>query len=252
MNNGRVVLVTGAVGGIGRAITEKFLKNEDIVCLLDLNKETIDAAVKELGSHAKGYVLDVTNEQSVETVISQIIDEFGRVDVVVNNAGLQYRSKIEEFPLEKWQLLMDVMLTGVFLMTKHAFPQMKKQQFGRVINISSIHGKMASPEKAAYVAAKHGVIGLTDVAGIEGAPYGITVNAVLPGIVKTPLIIKQLDDLYETEGLTEQEAIPRIVYPRQAMNRFIEAEEVADTVFYLASNEASAITMEHVKVAGGM
>lgn len=252
MNNGRVVLVTGAVGGIGTAITKKFLNNDDIVCLLDLNQTTIDQAVNQLGANAKGYVLDVTVEHSVEKVVTQIIEEFGRVDVLVNNAGLQYRAKIEEFPLEKWQLLMDVMLTGVFLMTKHVFPQMKKQQFGRVINISSIHGKMASPEKAAYVAAKHGVIGLTDVAGIEGAPFGITVNAVLPGIVKTPLIIKQLDDLYEAEGLTEEEAIPRIVYPRQAMNRFIEVDEVADTVFFLASDAASAITMEHVKVAGGM
>lgn len=252
MTNGRVVLVTGAVGGIGTTITKKFLKNDDIVCLLDLNQTTIDQAVNELGGNAKGYVLDVTNEQSVQNVISQIIEEHGRVDVLVNNAGLQYRAKIEEFPLEKWQLLIDVMLTGVFLMTKHVFPQMKKQKIGRIINISSIHGKMASPEKAAYVAAKHGVIGLTDVTGIEGAPYGITVNSVLPGIVKTPLIMKQLNDLHETEGLTEEEAIPRIVYPRQAMNRFIETEEVADTVFFLASKEASAITMEHVKVAGGM
>lgn len=251
MNN-RVVLVTGAVGGIGTAITRKFLQSEDVVCLLDLNKTAIDQAVSQFGDNAKGYVLDVTDEHAIEKVIAQILEDHGRIDVLVNNAGLQYRSPIEEFPLEKWKLLIDVMLTGVFLMTKHVFPQMKKQQFGRIINISSIHGKMASPEKSAYVAAKHGVIGLTDVAGIEGAPFGITVNSVLPGIVKTPLIMKQLNDLYETEGLSEEEAIPRVVYPRQAMNRFIEVDEVADTVFFLASNGASAITMEHVKVAGGM
>ncbi|WP_445684084.1 3-hydroxybutyrate dehydrogenase [Ureibacillus sp. FSL K6-2830] len=252
MTNKRVVLVTGAVGGIGSAITKKFLENGDIVCLLDLHQDKLDQAVSQLGENAFGYRLDVTNETEVQYVISKIIDEHGRIDVLVNNAGLQYRAKIEDFPLEKWRLLIDVLLTGVFLMTKHVFSQMKKQRFGRIINISSVHGKMATPEKVAYVAAKHGVLGITSVAGLEGAPYGITVNSVLPGPVKTPLLEKQLNDLYESEGLTEQEALSRIMYPRQAMNRFIEASEIAGTVFFLASDEAAGITMEHVKVAGGM
>jgi len=248
----RVILVTGAVGGLGMAITKKFLQQDDIVCLLDLSKEKLDLEVSKLGENAKGYVCDVTSESSVEQTIKSIIDEHHRIDVLVNNAGLQYRAKIEEFPLDKWQLLIDVMLTGVFLMTKHVFPHMKYQKSGRIINISSVHGKMATPEKVAYVAAKHGVIGVTSVSALEGAPYGITVNSVLPGAVKTPLLIKQLEDLHESEGLTELEALSRIVYPRQAMNRFIEDTEVADTVFFLASDEASAITMEHIKVAGGM
>lgn len=247
-----MVIVTGAVGGLGTAICKKFLKNEDIVCLLDLNQDKIDQAVAELGQNAKGYVCDVTSEQSVQQTISSILSEHKRIDVLVNNAGLQYRAKIEEFPLEKWQLLIDVMLTGVFLMTKHVFPQMKSQNFGRIINISSVHGKMATPEKVAYVAAKHGVIGITSVSAIEGAPYGINVNSVLPGAVKTPLLVSQLEDLYESEGLSEQEALARIVYPKQAMNRFIEANEIADTVYFLASEKATAITMEHIKVAGGM
>jgi 3-hydroxybutyrate dehydrogenase len=252
MSSKRVVLVTGAIGGIGTAITKKFIENGDIVYLLDLDQEKVDQAVQQLGENAFGHRLDVSNEKEVHAVISKIIREHDRIDVLVNNAGLQYRAKIEEFPLEKWQQLIDVMLTGVFLMTKHVFPQMKKQRYGRIINISSVHGKMATPEKVAYVAAKHGVIGITSVAALEGAPYGITVNSVLPGPVKTPLLEKQLKDLYESEGLTEQEALVRIMYPRQAMNRFIEATEIANTVFFLASDEASAITMEHVKVAGGM
>ncbi|WP_253896182.1 SDR family NAD(P)-dependent oxidoreductase [Solibacillus sp. R5-41] len=155
--------------------------------------------------------MDVRNELAVESAFKRIIEEKNRVDVVVNNAGLQHRDKVEDFPLEKWNLLLDVMLTGSFLMTKHAFPYMKKANFGRIINISSIHGLMASPEKAAYVAAKHGVIGLTDVTGIEGAPFGITVNAVCPGAVKTDLLVKQLDDLNKQEGLSEQEALSKIV-----------------------------------------
>jgi 3-hydroxybutyrate dehydrogenase len=252
MEKQRVVIVTGAIGGLGTAITKKFLKNDDIVCILDLNQEKLDSAISELGESARGYVCDVTSEESVGQTIKSILDEHQRIDILVNNAGLQYRAKIEDFPLEKWQLLINVMLTGVFLMTKHVFPQMKTQNYGRIINISSVHGKMATPEKVAYVAAKHGVIGVTSVSAIEGATYGITVNSVLPGAVKTPLLVKQLDDLHESEGLSELDALSRIVYPRQAMNRFIEANEIADTVYFLASDEASAITMEHIKVAGGM
>lgn len=252
MHKQRVVIVTGGVGGLGLTIAKKFLQHDDIVCLLDLSHEKLKSTVSELGKNAKGYVCDVTSETAVEQTIKAIVEEHQRIDVLVNNAGLQYRAKIEEFPLEKWQLLINVMLTGVFLMTKHVFPQMKSQHFGRIINISSVHGKMATPEKVAYVAAKHGVIGVTSVSAIEGAPYGITVNSVLPGAVKTPLLVKQLEDLHESEGLSEKEALSRIVYPRQAMNRFIEDTEVADTVFFLASKEASAITMEHIKVAGGM
>ena len=248
----KVVLVTGATDGLGAAISKKFGAQGDFVYFLDLDQGKMNEAIANFQGEAAGIVTDVSKEQSVKEAIAQIIAEKGRIDVLVNNAGLQYRAKVEDFPLDKWQLLIDVMLTGVFLMTKHVFPHMKGQKYGRIINISSIHGKMATPEKAAYVAAKHGVIGLTDVTGIEGAPYGITVNAVLPGAVKTPLLIKQLEDLHAQEGLSELEALGRIIYPRQAMNRFIEAEEVADTVIFLASDAASAITMEHIKVAGGM
>ncbi|MEO4055217.1 3-hydroxybutyrate dehydrogenase [Solibacillus sp. CAU 1738] len=248
----KVVLVTGATGGLGSAIVEKFIAQGDFVYLLDLDEKRIDEAVNHYGSQTSGFVLDVRSEESVANGIARIIAEKGKIDVLVNNAGLQHRDKVEDFPLEKWQLLIDVMLTGVFLMTKYVFPHMKEARYGRIINISSVHGKMASPEKAAYVAAKHGVIGLTDVTGIEGASFGITVNAVCPGAVKTPLLVKQLEDLNKSEGLTESEALSRIVYPRQAMNRFIEAEEIADTVVFLASEAAKAITMEHIKVAGGM
>lgn len=143
------------------------------------------------------------------------------------------------------------MLTGVFLMTKHVFPHMKKQQFGRIINISSVHGKLASPEKVAYVAAKHGVLGITSVTALEGAEHKITANSILPGPVKTELLMKQMNSLKE-QGLTEKDALEAIMYPKPAMNRFIEPEEVASGVVYLASNEASAITGEHIMIAGGM
>lgn len=248
----KIVAITGATGGLGMAMTTQFIAQGDYVYLLDLSQEAIDEAVKKLGDRATGLVVDVTNEESVEQAITHIVNTHGKLDVLVNNAGLQYRAKIEDFPVEKWRQLIDVMLTGTFLTTKYGLPHMKEARGGRIINISSIHGMMATPEKAAYVAAKHGVLGLTDVTGIEAAPYGITVNAVCPGPVKTPLLVKQLDDLERTEGLGEDEALKRIIYPKQAMERFIEPEEVASTVIYLASDAASGITMEHIKVAGGM
>ncbi|KQL37301.1 3-hydroxybutyrate dehydrogenase [Psychrobacillus sp. FJAT-21963] len=251
MSKQRVVIVTGGAGGMGYAIAQKFVTQNDFVYVADLNQEAAEKVAKELGENTKGIALDVTNEENVQAVIQAIVEEKGSVDVLINNAGLQYRSALEEFPLDKWNLLINVMLTGVFLMTKHVFPYMKKNQFGRIVNISSIHGRLASPEKVAYVAAKHGVIGVTSVTALEGAPFNITANSILPGPVLTPLLERQLNDL-KSVGKTEQEALETIMYPRQAMKRFISPEEVASGVAYLAANEASGITGEHLSVSGGM
>jgi 3-hydroxybutyrate dehydrogenase len=251
MSKQRTVIVTGGAGGLGYAISQKFVSQNDFVYVADLNQEAADKVARELGENAKGIALDVTNEENIQAVIQSVINERGSIEVLVNNAGLQHRAAIDEFPLEKWNLLIGVMLTGVFLMTKHVFPYMKEKEFGRIVNISSIHGRLASPEKVAYVAAKHGVIGVTSVTALEGAPFKITANSILPGPVLTPLLQRQLDDLTKV-GKTEQEALETIVYPRQAMKRFISPEEVASGVAYLSANEASAITGEHLSVSGGM
>lgn len=247
----RNILVTGAAGGLGKAIVKKFVSVGDFVFASDLNLE----AVKELESiypeKVKAIQLDVTKSISVNQVINYINKEKS-LDILVNNAGLQHRDKIENFPEEKWDLLQNVMLKGPFLLTKAVFPYMKKQNYGRIVNISSVHGRLASPEKAAYVAAKHGVIGLTKVAALEGALHGITVNAILPGPVKTPLLVRQLKELEETMSYSESEALKEIVYPKQAMERFITAEEIADAVYFISSEEASAITGEALDVSGGM
>lgn len=247
----RNILVTGAAGGLGKAIVKKFVAVGDFVFASDLNLE----AVKELESiypeKVKAIQLDVTKSISVNQVINYINKEKS-LDILVNNAGLQHRDKIENFPEEKWDLLQNVMLKGPFLLTKAVFPYMKKQNYGRIVNISSVHGRLASPEKAAYVAAKHGVIGLTKVAALEGALHGITVNAILPGPVKTPLLVRQLKELEETMSYSESEALKEIVYPKQAMERFITAEEIADAVYFISSEEASAITGEALDVSGGM
>lgn len=247
----RNVLVTGAAGGLGEAIVQKFIDAGHFVYVTDLQLDIAEKVAKQYEGKAEALALDVTNSQSVQEVITYITNK-GTLDVLINNAGLQHRDKIEDFPEEKWDLLQDVMLKGPFLMTKYAFPHMKKANYGRIINISSVHGQTATPEKAAYVAAKHGVIGLTKVTALEGAAHHITANAVLPGPVKTPLLVKQLEHLKTTESLSEQEALAKIMYPRQAMERFIDASEIADSVYFLASDHASAITGETLSVSGGI
>ena len=247
----RNILVTGAGGGLGSAMVKKFVEEGDYVFAADLSLENAQAVAQFYPGKVEALELDVANAESVKSVIDYICRE-RELHVLVNNAGLQYRAKIEDFPEEKWDLLQNVMLKGPFLMTKYAFPYMKKQQHGRIVNISSVHGELATPEKVAYVAAKHGVIGLTRVAALEGAAHGITVNAVLPGPVKTPLLVKQLKDLEEERGMTEGDALNEIVYPKQAMQRFITADEIADGVYFISSKHATGITGEALNVSGGM
>lgn len=247
----RNVLITGAAGGLGEAMVKKFVDEGDYVFAADLSTEALKNLEVIFPEKVTAIELDVTNSQSVQEAIDSICQD-NELHVVVNNAGIQHRDKIEDFPEEKWDLLQNVMLKGPFLITKYVFPYMKKQNYGRIVNISSVHGEMATPEKVAYVAAKHGVIGLTRVAALEGAEYGITVNAVLPGPVKTPLLVKQLDDLIQNEGMSEAEALKTIVYPKQAMERFITAEEIADSVYFISSKHATGITGEMLSVSGGM
>ena len=247
----RNVLITGAAGGLGQAMVKKFVDEGDYVFAADLSTEALKNLEVIFPEKVTAIELDVTNSQSVQEAIDSICQNH-ELHVVVNNAGIQHRDKIEDFPEEKWDLLQNVMLKGPFLITKYVFPYMKKQNYGRIVNISSVHGEMATPEKVAYVAAKHGVIGLTRVAALEGAEYGITVNAVLPGPVKTPLLVKQLDDLIQNEGMSEAEALKTIVYPKQAMERFITAEEIADSVYFISSKHATGITGEMLSVSGGM
>ncbi|MEK5333102.1 MULTISPECIES: 3-hydroxybutyrate dehydrogenase [unclassified Lysinibacillus] len=247
----RNILVTGAGGGLGSAMVEKFVTEGDYVFAADVKLEAAQAVADLYPGKVEAVELDVSNTNSVQQVINRICENH-ELHVLVNNAGLQYRARIEDFPEDQWDLLQSVMLKGPFLMTKYVFPYMKKQKHGRIVNISSVHGELATPEKVAYVAAKHGVIGLTRVASLEGAAHGITVNAILPGPVKTPLLVKQLKDLEESRGMTEAEALTEIVYPKQAMQRFITAEEIADSVYFISSKHATAITGEALNVSGGM
>ncbi|RHW38358.1 SDR family oxidoreductase [Lysinibacillus yapensis] len=246
----RTVIVTGAARGIGYAIAEAFKDNGDFVAIFDLNEEAAVEAAEKLGN-AKGYKVNVASEESVKTAVDAIVAERGSIDVVVNNAGLQFISPVDEFPEEKWDLVVDVILKGAFLVTKHALPSMKEQKYGRIITISSGHGRRPDQYKSAYVAAKYGQIGFTNVVAMENAKYGITANSILPGPTRTELIEKQLPVLAEKDGSTVEEALNKHILGGQWLGRLLEPSEIAATAVFLASDGAAAITGEALGVTGG-
>ena len=251
MNTNRTVVISGAAQGIGFAIAEKFVANGDFVAILDLNEEAANEAAAQLGN-AKGYKVNVASEESVKTALDSIIAERQSIEVLVNNAGIQFISPIEEFPEEKFDLVIDVILKGTFLLTKHALPSMQANNYGRIINISSGHGRIPDAYKSAYVAAKFGVEGFTKVTALENALKGITANTVQPGPVRTSLIENQLAKLAAQDGTTEQEALNHHILGKQWIKRLLEPSEIAGTVLFLASDEAGAITGEGIGVAGGL
>ncbi|KAB2331542.1 SDR family oxidoreductase [Cytobacillus depressus] len=246
----RTVIVTGAAQGIGYAIAEAFKNNGDFVAIFDLNEEAAKSAAEKL-ENAKGYQVNVANEESVKSGVEQVIAERGTVDVLVNNAGIQFISPVEEFPEEKWDLVVDVILKGTFLTTKHVLPAMKKQNYGRIITISSGHGRRPDAYKSAYVAAKYGQIGFTNVVAMENAKHGITANSILPGPTRTELIEKQLPKLAEQDGTSIEEALNHHILGAQWMKRLLEPSEIAATALFLASDGAAAITGEAIGVTGG-
>ncbi len=246
----RTVVITGAAQGIGLAMARAFAARGDHVALCDLNLEAAQQVAADLPD-ASAWAVDVSDEQQVSAFYQQLLARRPGVDVLINNAGLQYIAPVHDFPLDKWNLLLGVMLTGPFLMAKHALPSMLARQSGRIINISSVHGKLASPYKSAYIAAKHGLIGLTRTLAVETANQGITANAILPGAVRTSLVETQLPHLAAQDGITEEEALQRHILARQPLKRLLEPSEIADCALYLASSSAAGITGESLSVSGG-
>jgi 3-hydroxybutyrate dehydrogenase len=250
----RVAVITGAARGIGFAIAKTFAENGANVVLTDLHETLVNEAVQSLqrdGLNVIGIKCDVTSEDEIKTTISETVKRFGRIDALVNNAGLQYVSLIEDFPTEKFELLIRVMLIAPFMTIKHVFPIMKQQHYGRIINIASINGLVGFAGKAAYNSAKHGVIGLTKVAALEGAPFGITVNALCPGYVDTPLVRNQLADLAATRNVPLEKVLEEVIYPLVPQQRLLSAEEVADYALFLASDKAKGVTGQAVVIDGG-
>jgi 3-hydroxybutyrate dehydrogenase len=254
MVNEKVVFITGAARGIGFEIGEHFAQNGAKVVLSDINQEGLDEAVEELkgrGFDTIGIKCDVTSEDDVKAGIDKTVEHYGRIDVLINNAGIQHVAPIEEFPIEKFELLIKIMLTAPFIATKFAFPHMKKQKFGRIINMASINGLIGFAGKAAYNSAKHGVIGLTKVSALEGAEHGITVNAMCPGYVDTPLVRNQLQDISSTRGVPLEKVLEEVIYPLVPQKRLLSVEEIADYSMFLASDKAKGVTGQAVVLDGG-
>lgn len=254
MVHGKVVFITGAARGIGYEMGKKFADAGATIVLTDIEEEQVQAAaatLKNEGYEAMGLKCDVTIEEEIQSCLDQTVQQYGRLDILLNNAGLQHVSNLEDFPTEKFEFLIKVMLTAPFIAIKHALPIMKKQQFGRIINMASINGLVGFAGKAAYNSAKHGVIGLTKVAALEAAEYGITVNALCPGYVDTALVRNQLNDLAQTRNVPLEKVLEEVIYPLVPQKRLLSVEEIADYAIFLASNSAKGITGQAVVIDGG-
>lgn len=236
----KVAVVTGGASGIGLAIAERFAADGARVVIGDLQAENGRAVAQRLGGLFVAG--DLSRRADCRALIERALESFGTIHILVNNAGFQHIDPIESFPEDIWDKMLAVMLTAPFLLTKYAWPAMKAQGWGRVINISSVHGQVASPFKSAYISAKHGLIGLTRTAALEGGQHGITVNAICPAYVRTPLVESQIADQARTRNLAPEDVIEKVMLEPAAIKRLIEPEEVAALAAYMCSQGGGAIT----------
>ena len=237
--DGKVVLITGAAGGFGQAMARVFSERGSRVVLSDLKEEGGQVA-REVGGAF--YRADISDAGEVRDLCRRVVEREGGVDVLVNNAGYQNIDPVDEFDEEVWCKMIEVMLTAPFRLTKHLLPGMKERGWGRIVNMSSIHGLIASPYKSAYIAAKHGLIGLTKTVALEAGEYGVTANAICPGYSRTPLVENQVADQARTMGIPAEEVLSTIMLGPAAVKRLVEPEEIAQLAAFLASDHAGAIT----------
>jgi 3-hydroxybutyrate dehydrogenase len=250
----RVAFITGAAGAIGLQVALDLGRLGARLALSDRPGPTLDAAAAAMaaqGFEALALPCDVTSERELDAALDAAAARWGRIDILVNNAGLQHVAPIEEFPVEKYELLLKVMLVAPFIAIKRVFPLMKRQRWGRIVNVASINGLIGFAGKAGYNSAKHGVLGLTKVAALEGAPHGITVNALCPGYVDTPLVRNQLSDLARTRGVALERVLEEVIYPLVPQRRLLTVEEIGAAVVYLTSELAGGLTGVPFVVDGG-
>lgn len=238
----KIAIVTGGSSGIGLGIVKNLLAEKIQTISWDINPSAEDVP----------YIhCDVTDFNSVQKAYKETLEKYGAPNIIINNCGLQFMSKIEDFPIEKWNQLISIMLTGTFYVSKVTIPEMKKQNWGRIINISSIHGKVASPFKSAYVSAKHGVLGLSKVMALELAENNITVNSICPGFVDTPLMRKQVTSQAELNKISEEKVISDIMLQPQCVKKFTSIDQISGMVKFFISEDAGTITGEAFNMSGG-
>ena len=251
---GKTVLITGASSGIGLTTAHQLADAGAHVLLVARTQETLEQVKSEIeakGGKASIFPCDLNNMEAIDEVSKQIIASVDHIDILINNAGLQHVAHIDEFPTEKFELLIKVMLTAPFMAIKAVLPHMRDQQWGRIINMASINGLIGFSGKAAYNSAKHGVIGLTKVAALETADQGITVNSVCPGYVDTPLVRNQLADLASTRGVELDKVVEEVIYPLVPQKRLLDVKEIADYTLFLCSDAAKGVTGQSVVLDGG-
>ncbi len=256
MLKGKVAIVTGSTSGIGLGIAKELAKlGADMVLngFGDAGEiEAIRSGIeREHGVRVVYDSADMSKKQAVRGLIARTIDKFGRLDILVNNAGIQFTAPVEDFPADKWNAILDINLSAAFHGIAAAVPQMKKQRWGRIVNIASTHGLVASTHKAAYVAAKHGLVGLTKVVGLETAGSGITCNTVCPGWVRTPLVERQISDIAAQKRISQKEAAEEILAEKQPSLDFVSPSQLGGTVAFLCSPAADQITASAISVDGG-
>ncbi len=236
----KVCIVTGAASGIGLSIAQSFAQDGAKVVMADVNEDTL---IKESNQiKAVYFVCDLSTQKGCRDLVDFTLSKYSKVDILVNNAGIQHVSPIENFPEDKWNFIISLMLTAPFLLTKYVWPSMKAQKWGRIININSVHGIRASEFKVAYISAKHGLSGLTKVAALEGAPYGITVNSICPSYVRTALVDNQIDDQAKTHGIPREKVIEEIMLKKAAIKKLIEPNDIAQVAKFLCTSAADYIT----------
>jgi len=256
MIKGKTALVTGSTSGIGLGIAEAFAKQGANIVLNGFgDKAEIERLRARLTESCKVNVAydgaDMSKPDAIEAMLKSALGRFGAVDILVNNAGIQHVAPVEEFPVDKWNAIIAINLSAAFHTTRLALPAMKKKGWGRIVNIASAHALVASPFKAAYVCAKHGLAGLTKTVALEAAEHGITANAICPGYVWTPLVQKQIPDTAKARGITEEQVINDVLLHAQPTKKFVQIEEVAAFAAFLASDSAASITGAVLPIEGG-
>lgn len=251
--DGKVALVTGAASGLGHGIARRYVEAGGRVVIADLNLEAAKAAAMELGDDktAIAVAMDVTKEDQVNAGVEKTVTAFGRVDILVSNAGIQIVHPIEDFPFADWKKMLAIHLDGAFLTTKACVKHMYKQGSGALIYMGSVHSHEASPLKSAYVTAKHGLLGLARTMAKEGAMHGVRANVICPGFVRTPLVDKQIPEQAKELGISEERVIKEIMLGETVDKEFTTVDDIAETALFLAAFDTNALTGQSITVSHG-